>query len=131
MEKIILAFVSIADSLKRIADSLSEHKAKVTVGDAVEVAPEKPSKREKNKPEQEKDTPPPAPADTSDDSSLVGEDAPTVTLEDIKAIGKAVLNKNKHAEVKALVAKYKASNLSSIDPKHFPAVHAALLKLNA
>jgi hypothetical protein len=57
------------------------------------------------------------------------EETPAITLEDLRALGMQLVKEKKSAKLKEVLTKYKAENLTTLDAKHYAAVHTALSKL--
>lgn len=131
MEKLIAAIVLIAESLKRIADSLE---AKTASAEPV-AAPEEPKSRKSRKadpvPEEqlaEDDAPVDDVVGSEEEEPAVEEEA-TITVEELQALAKKAVAKGKVSEIKPWLAKRKAASVGTMDPKHYADAKAFLTKL--
>ena len=80
---------------------------------------------------------PTATEEDADDDDLLGGDGdgeepeePTVTLADLKTVGQQVIKKGKADKFKAVLKKFGAENLGSLEEGQYADVKAALDKLN-
>jgi hypothetical protein len=136
MEKIIAAIVLIAESLRRIADSLEAKQSLVTGGDAVEVEPEAPKSRRSRKEEPATEEEPPAedvpadePAAEEDVTAETDPEEPGITAEELQALAQKAVKKGRTAEIKVWLSKRKAPSVGTMDPKHYVDAKAFLTKL--
>ena len=79
--------------------------------------------------EGEPEAEPPPPAKAKGKAPVKPAAPAVITLNDLRAVASELLGQGKTAELKAVLAKYKAPSLTKLDEKHYAAVLAALKKL--
>ena len=131
MEKLINAIVLIAESLKRIADSMTADKSPTTPA-------EEPKSRRSRKADPEPEAEPEAEAEAEESSEEESGDVtadeetetePEIKVEDLQALAQKAVKKGKVADIKAWLVKRKAASVGTMDPKHYADAKAFLTKL--
>lgn len=131
MEKLINAIVLIAESLKRIADSM-------TVGTKSPATPaEEPKTRRSRKadpepeaaPEAEAEAEEPAAEEEADVTAEEETEEETIKVEDLQALAQKAVKKGRVAEIKVWLSKRKAPSVGTMDPKHYADAKAFLTEL--
>jgi hypothetical protein len=73
----------------------------------------------------------PAPEPEAEPEATPEPEAEEITLATLREVASSLLTEGRKPEVVKVLAKFKTAALKDLDPKHYPAVHAALSALIA
>jgi FtsZ-interacting cell division protein YlmF len=131
MEKLIAAIVLIAESLKRIADSMTADKSPTTPAEEPKTRRSRkadPEPEPEPEAETEAESEPEAEADVTADD-VTAEEEEEIKVEDLQALAQKAVKKGKVADIKAWLTKRKAASVGTMDPKHYSDAKTFLTKL--
>ena len=123
LAELVAAINANTAALQANAGSASEEGQAADADDATDGLPE-----EGEEPEPE-DQPKAKAKKATKPAPVADEEPEGVSLNDLRAVASELLGRGKAAELKAVLAKFKAESLTKLNEKHYAAVLAALKKI--